>query len=210
MSINSDTSKEKNIAMVILAAGEGSRMKAIKQLLPWKESTLLVNAIEIGLKSNAISVLVVLGANSEDIRPSIGHLNIDIIENKNWRNGLGSSISCAVQHLKQNDIQVHGVLLCLADMPFVEVSHLNRLIECYHPNSHSILATGFKNGAIVPALFDAVYFSQLINLSGDKGAKQLLNIYSEILTVIKVRSEHNLIDLDTQNEYDIFKRIDEI
>ncbi|MBG7631334.1 MAG: NTP transferase domain-containing protein, partial [Bacteroidetes bacterium] len=55
---------EGNIAMLILAAGESKRMNGIKQLLPWKNTTLLGNAIEQGLNSNVNLVYVVLGANS--------------------------------------------------------------------------------------------------------------------------------------------------
>ncbi len=51
-----------NIAVVILAAGESSRMKQAKQLLPWGTSTLLGNAIKEALESNSEKVYVVLGA----------------------------------------------------------------------------------------------------------------------------------------------------
>ena len=51
-----------NIAVVILAAGESSRMQQSKQLLPWGTSTLLGNAINEALESNSEKVYVVLGA----------------------------------------------------------------------------------------------------------------------------------------------------
>ena len=60
--------KKGNIAMVILAAGAATRMQAIKQLLPWKKTTLLGNAIEQGLQSNVDKVYVVLGANASKIK----------------------------------------------------------------------------------------------------------------------------------------------
>ena len=205
MSYNSEIARKKSIVMVILAAGKSSRMKTVKQLLKWKNTTLLANAIEIGLKSNVNSVMVVLGANSELIRPSINHFNIDIVENENWEHGLGSSISCSIQHIKESDAEVNGVLLCLADMPFVEVSHLNKMIENYKSNNSLMIATKLKNKVMVPALFDSIYFNELISLKGDVGANKLLKKHHDILTLIEASLENTLVDMDTLEDYNCYK-----
>ena len=183
MSTDLEIPKEKRIVMVILAAGKSSRMKDIKQLLPWKDNTLLSNAIDIGLKSNVDSVLVVLGASSEKIRPSIEHLEIDVIENKKWEYGLGSSISCAIQHLEKSDVQVDGVLICLADMPFIEVSHLNKMIASYMTNDRLIIATKLKAKAIVPALFDGFYFKELIVKDRSYSSSQIFMGFAEFFQI---------------------------
>jgi len=96
--------KKGNIAMVILAAGAASRMQAIKQLLPWKKTTLLGNAIEQGLQSNVDKVYVVLGANASKIKKQILNYPIQIIEHKNWQLGIGSSIACAINYFNENNL----------------------------------------------------------------------------------------------------------
>jgi molybdenum cofactor cytidylyltransferase len=201
-----DIDQKKSIALVILAAGKSSRMGAVKQNLPWKDSTLLVNSIETGLKSNADSVFVVLGANSEIIHPFIDHLDINIIENQAWAQGLSSSISTAVNYIERAKNQFDSILFCLADMPFVKRTHLNKMIDTYKSNIGLMIATKFKNKVMVPALFDSIYFDALRNLTGTIGAKELLKKHDDTLRYIEVGNEIELTDLDTQNAYNHYKK----
>jgi molybdenum cofactor cytidylyltransferase len=205
MSHKSDIQQKKSIALVILAAGKSSRMGAVKQNLPWKDSTLLVNAIETGLKSNADAVFVVLGANSEIIHPFIKHLDIGIIENRHWMQGLGSSISSAVSYIVNTKNQYDSVLFCLADMPFVKSTHLNCMMALFQLNESAIIATTFKDKPVVPVLFNTKYFKELMNLSGDTGAKEVLKKHSNKIKRIEVSSTKTLIDLDTKSDYNLYK-----
>jgi len=119
---------QRKIAMVILAAGASTRMNTIKQLLQWKNTTLLGNAIEQGLSAKVDSVFVVLGARKEKINPTIKEYNITIIENKNWHLGLGKSVACAVEFLVNSPTRFDGILFALADQPLLTISHYNKLI----------------------------------------------------------------------------------
>ncbi len=65
------THTEKEMAIVILAAGAGTRMGKIKQLLPGSKHSILEEAIEKVLKLKSPNVFVVLGAHYETIEPSI-------------------------------------------------------------------------------------------------------------------------------------------
>ena len=78
----------KNIAIVILAAGKSSRMRAIKQLEKINNKTLLEITLE---KVNSIfskNIFCVLGANYEKIRQKINTENIEFIQNNHFENGL--------------------------------------------------------------------------------------------------------------------------
>ena len=59
--------KSKNITTLIMAAGSSSRMGKPKQLLQWKNVTLIENAISNVLQLSKNKPIVVLGANSEKI-----------------------------------------------------------------------------------------------------------------------------------------------
>jgi|TARA_B110000046_G_C12816998_1_gene323697 molybdenum cofactor cytidylyltransferase len=200
------TDSRKNIVMVILAAGNSSRMNAVKQLLPWKDGTLLTNAIEVGISSMVSSIIVVLGANSDKIKPSLKRLNVTVIENSQWKNGLGTSLAFAVNYMEDNNIYADGVLCCLADMPFVTVKHLHDLIAGFELDNNSIVATSLKESVMVPALFDAFYFKDLVELTGDSGAKELLIKHQNNLIHIEVSSEKVLKDLDTPSDYNFYKK----
>lgn len=185
--------------MVILAAGESKRMPAIKQLLPWKNTTLLGNAIEQGLQSNVDAVYVVLGANSEKIKENITDFSIRIIENQHWKKGIGSSISCAVNYFKENKLNYNAILITLADQPLIDANHYNLLIQQYSTHNHKIITSNIHNMPSVPAIFDAFYFEELSKLNEDKGAKSIIQLFPN--DVFMVNSTTNLVDVDTLETY---------
>lgn len=188
------------LAILILAAGESKRMNGIKQLLPWKNTTLLGNAIEQAIQSKANAVYVVLGANTDLIAPTIAHYNIQTIENKNWKNGLGNSIACGVDFIRETQGDYDAILITLADQPLLTADYYNRLIDNYVQNKAKIIASETNNSPSVPAIFDAIYFEKLSQLNQDQGAKEILLAAQNELFVL--RADTNLIDLDTQMEYE--------
>jgi molybdenum cofactor cytidylyltransferase len=188
------------IAILILAAGESKRMNGIKQLLPWKNTTLLGNAIEKAILSKADAVYVVLGANADQIAPTIAHYNIQSMENKNWKNGLGNSIACGVNFLKENQLQYDAILITLADQPLITAADYNALIDKYAQKEGKIIACETNNTPSVPAIFDAVYFEKLAQLNEDKGAKEILIAAQKEVYVL--RSNAIMMDIDTQWTYE--------
>jgi molybdenum cofactor cytidylyltransferase len=187
-------------ALLILAAGESKRMNGIKQLLPWKHTTLLGNAIEQALQSNANKVYLVLGANVDRIAPTIAHYNIQTIENPTWKNGLGNSIAVGVQFIKKKKTDCDAILITLADQPLIDADYYNLLIEKYTQKTAKIIASKTNNHPSVPAIFDAHYFEQLCQLDQDQGAKAiLLAAHKEVYCL---PATNKLIDLDTIADYE--------
>jgi molybdenum cofactor cytidylyltransferase len=188
------------IALLILAAGESKRMSGIKQLLPWKNTSLLGHTIEQALQSKGDQVYVVLGAHANKIAPTIAHYNIQTIENTNWKNGLGNSIAAGVQYIKENQDHYDAILITLADQPLIDAAYYNELIAAYSQKEAKIIASETNSKPSVPALFDALYFDKLSQLHQDQGAKEILvNAQKE---VYRLPATANLIDLDTPSDYE--------
>lgn len=183
-------------AILILAAGESSRMGEAKQLLPIGETTLLGLAIEGALKSKADNVYCVLGANSEAIQKSINRYTIEIIINKNYQLGLSSSIKEGLKYLESKDYD--AILMMLADQPNVDARYLNKLIDENHKQPAKIIASSYAGLFGVPAIFPKSYFKQLLQLNGDKGAYTILN--SPKTEVIKI-DVTKLKDIDTKEDF---------
>ena len=193
------THSKPSIVTIILAAGSSSRMGAIKQLLPWRNSTLTGHAIEQALNSEANEVYVVLGAHYEQVKKKIDDFKVTIIKNENWESGMGTSISVAVNYILSQNIPVDGLMITLSDQPLINSTHLNILIENFKKNKYNyITATqyGRKNG--VPAIFPKIYFNDLSRLSQDFGARNILNSSSPVLCI---NFKKNHLDLDTDQEY---------
>ncbi|CAM1346104.1 nucleotidyltransferase family protein [Tenacibaculum crassostreae] len=182
-------------AILILAAGSSSRMGSIKQLLPYKNTTLLGWATQQAQQSIVKNIFCVLGANKAKIEEQIP--KIEFIYNKNHKEGLSTSIVCGVQHLLQKGFD--SILFMLADQPHVTFQYLNNLVETSKNHPHKIIASFYEDTIGVPAVFPKNYFNDLLNLTGDKGAKQLF-IKNEA-DVIKIKPSENIIDIDTPDEY---------
>jgi molybdenum cofactor cytidylyltransferase len=183
-------------AILILAAGESSRMGESKQLLPIGETTLLGRAIEGALKSKTDKVYCVVGANSDAIQKSIQHYAIEIIHNNYYQLGLSSSIIEGVKYLESKNYD--AILMMLGDQPKVDIQYLNQLIDELNKQPSKIIASSYAGISGVPAIFPKSYFKQLLHLKGDKGANPVLN--SPKTEVIKIDST-KLKDIDTKEDY---------
>jgi len=188
--------KDTNIAILILAAGAASRMGSIKQLLPWKTTTLLGNAIT-NAKTITNNVYVVLGANAQEIKNKTV-AEVTYINNSDWSSGLGSSIACGVEAIV-NKGQYAGVLIMLADQPLVDVNYINKLIDLFTKNDKGIIATNYSEKIGVPVIFNKTYFKELRNLKNDFGAKYILKNYNE--DIISINPNGKEKDIDTPDDY---------
>ncbi len=197
---NKPLSSIPKIAVVILAAGSSSRLGTAKQLLPWKQTTLLEHSIKTILELNCDDVFVILGANHNLIKSKIDCKKVDVLVNDNWELGLGNSIASGVKYIQESK-EVDGILLVLADQPLIDSKYLKSLIDKFEVNNNKIIASSYSNGKKgVPVLFDKEYFEELSKLNGDKGAKTLLDKY--VPNVFAINAEHLVSDIDTEEDYD--------
>jgi len=186
-------------AIILLAAGASSRMGAIKQLLPWKHTTLIGHAIEQALNSNADDVYVILGANYKLIFKEIEEENITIIDNKNWLLGMGTSIASVMEFILEKDLKYNAVLIGVIDQPLVDVKCINKLINSYIENT--IIASKHQNIAGVPAIFGSNYFDELKSLNGNIGARELIAKHINKVKIIDFFDK--IQDVDSRASYDL-------
>ena len=182
---------------LILAAGSSSRMGRPKQLLPWGESTLIEHCISIANASKLDSLLVVLGSDATAIRPSIQVLDVDVVVNEEWAKGMASTIKIGVDRITSGDMP-DGILIMLADQPFVNADYLDQLINEFDTKD-SIIASTYENHLGVPALFGAAHFDLLTKLTGDSGAGAILNKKRDSIRTLPLSSD--LTDIDTMEAY---------
>ena len=190
----------KGLSILILAAGNASRMGSVKQLLPYKNSTLLGNAIKSALQSKADTVYCVLGANSERIQNEIIEPQVTFIINKGWQSGLSSSIVRGITYLQRLKEEPKAVLVMLADQPNIDANYLNILIKL-HEKNNEIVASVYNKTKGVPAIFPSTVFKSLLEIKGDKGAKLFLNNTSFTVLHLDMESTSVLKDIDTPEDY---------
>ncbi len=188
-----------DIAILILAAGSSSRMGKTKQLLPWKNTSLLGNAIKTAKASKASEVVVVLGAKATHIRETLADTATVFLENKDWAKGMGTSISCGVKYYLNNTTALKGVLIMLSDQPLINTSYLNRMIDAFGAAEKNIIGTAYGERVGAPALFGSHYFSDLSELHGDDGAQRILSKNQQHIAVLNAGKITK--DIDTEEDY---------
>ncbi len=189
-----------NTGVVILAAGASSRLGSPKQLLDYAGATLLQHSIEVAQVSNAVPVFVVLGANADAIKHGLKITTANVIINADWKEGMASTIRYGLQTLVEMNPQVDAVIFLVADQPFVTAELLNNLMDVHRKKQNSIVASKYGTTFGTPVLFAKRFFPELIELTGDVGAKSLVRKYmSEAAFVFFPKGK---IDIDTKEDYE--------
>ena len=123
-----------------------------------------------------------------------------VIVNDRHDNGIGSSIAAGARALAHS---AGGVLLLLADQPFVTTAHLRDLIDSWERADNEIVATSFDGTFGPPVLFPTGAFHELSKLSGDRGARILLE--DRKFEVKAVACEDAAVDIDTPDQLEALR-----
>lgn len=160
---------------VILAAGASVRLGRPKQLLEIDGQPLVARAATAALAAGAHPVVVVLGANAEQIRPALNGLKVVVALNPGWSEGMASSVRAGLQALGAADPKIDAVLLTVCDQPAFNADVIQRLLGGLQTSGRGIAAARYAGRNGVPALFRREHFYALAALKGDQGARALLN-----------------------------------
>lgn len=185
--------------IIILAAGNSSRLGQPKQLLPFKNTTLLKNTIaEASLVPNS-TIIVVTGSNHELIEKELQTSKLKITFNPNWESGMSSSIVAGLNELQLSHPDIKNTILTVCDQPFVTSSVFGNLVNEYHKTGKGIIASSYSETLGTPVLFDKKYFNQLLELKGQEGAKKIISKFLD--DTVSIPFEKGNIDIDTEEDY---------
>ena len=193
-----------NIGIVILAAGSSSRLGKPKQLLEFDGMSLLNHGIIEATNSNACSVVVVLGANADLIANKIDGDIAIIVKNENWNEGMASSVRLGLGTLLSQIPSIDAVIFMTCDQPYISSSVLNDLMIKYQQTGKPIVTSNYGEATGPPALFHKSFFSELMELKGDVGAKKIIQQHDDqVATVLFLEGK---IDIDTKKDYEALKK----
>ena len=188
-----------NSSIIILAAGESSRLGSPKQLLPYAGSTLLQHSIDIACASAAESTVVIMGANADLIRSTINDSEIKVFVNNEWKEGMASTIRFGLNLITTMNPQTEVVIFMVADQPFTTAELLNQLLDAHRTHGSKIVASKYEDSFGTPVLFHKTFFPELLQLKGDVGAKSVVRKHLNEVTFVPFPKGH--IDIDTIDDY---------
>ena len=170
------------IKKILLAAGSSRRYGDKNKLTEKFKGKYLIQHIRDTLLKvfHSSELLVIVGHDYETIKNLINNKDIKIINNKNYKNGIGTSISLGVQHLETN---IQGVMIIPADMPLILAEDLIKLEEKFISlNCQKVVLPKYKDVIGNPVTLPKSYFSTLRNLKEDFGARSEIK-ENDIVTV---------------------------
>jgi len=180
---------------ILLAAGASTRFGSPKQLVRIGDRPLL--SLIAGRAAEVVghALLIVLGAGAAELAPLLKHSPGSTVVNRDWREGLASSIRTGVARLPPS---CAGVMLVLADQACVTAEDLRRLAGAWRRQPLGVAAAQYGATLGVPAIFPRHLFGELSELRGDSGARVLLRRHAD--TLVRVPMSSAAFDLDTPDD----------
>ncbi|MGK0298524.1 MAG: xanthine dehydrogenase accessory factor [Gammaproteobacteria bacterium] len=185
-----------NISIIILAAGSSSRFGALKQLLEYQGKSLLKRAVEISQKVQCLEVLVVHGPKATKCQREISSYNVVNLVNDDWESGMSSSLKLAVKSVSSES---QAILVLLCDQPLITSDHLNQLIRLWRQNPDNIVASEYNDTIGVPAIIPKLHYNAIKKLTGDTGAKTIIQTFGKKVIVASIPEAE--FDIDTENDF---------
>ena len=185
------------VAGVVLAAGRSSRMAPHnKLLLPDRTGKPMVaRVVDNLLSSTARPVIVVVGHRGDEVVQALAGRPVTVVAAADFDAGLSASLRAGIAAVPDG---ADGAVVCLGDMPLVTGRMIDRLIQAYDPDEGRAIAAPTCRGKLGnPVLWDRRFFSEIIGLSGDMGARPLLQRHEDVLAQVEMDSDAVLRDFDT-------------
>jgi molybdenum cofactor cytidylyltransferase len=192
-----------NCGALILAAGESKRFDGVKQLAKVRGDTLLNRVLKEYKKAGCSPIYVALGANRNKIMSTLSD-DVKIIIVNDWQQGMGYSLSKAIQWIEQQGFpQDDKLIVGVADQIDIDSDALQTLLKEAVAQPNKIVAASYNQIQGVPAIFGYDDLKELRELKDDKGARTYIK--NNISNVSPVELPSAAIDIDTKEDLDIWQ-----
>jgi CTP:molybdopterin cytidylyltransferase MocA len=185
------------VAGVVLAAGAGRRFGMPKALVRVGERNLLERAIATLCEAGCDRVVVVLGAQADDVRRTVSLRGVTVVVNEEWAAGMSTSLRAALRACSGDAAAV----VLLVDQPGVPAVAVRRLVDAWRDGEHSAVAATYGGELRNPVLFDAAVFEAVAGYGhGDVGAKPWLRAHPDQVATVEVGDVADAADIDTPDD----------
>jgi molybdenum cofactor cytidylyltransferase len=182
----------------VLAAGASTRLGRPKQLVQVDGETLLRRTVRLVGEAGCSPVFVVLGHEAAILADELAGLTASIVVNEEWQMGMASSLKSGLRAVLAVNPAQPRVMVLVCDQPRLDPSVLRNLLATHGEKEAAITASCYRGALGVPAIFSRASFSELMELTGDHGARRILERHIE--QVASVDFPGGEFDLDTPED----------
>ncbi len=193
------------IIAIYLAAGKSSRMGENKLSLSLSICTIGSSALRTALSSSLEHVLVV-----SKIADSLGWIDPSLFcspYSNQWSHVVCDDAEKGQAHSLQRGLHAamsmnpKGIMVLLADQPFLSRSAIEQLITVYnHTRKGDFVAASFEDIPRPPVIFSPRVIPKLMKLQGDVGARK---IFQELEgKFVEFSEARDFYDIDTKEDYE--------
>ncbi len=187
------------ITGVVLAAGASRRLGRPKQVLPYRDTTLLGATLDIARGAGFHQLIVTLGGAAQQVRDAVPLDGVDVVAIDELGGDFSAGCSASLRvALGLVDPQAAGIVLMLGDQPRMEPATVRRMIT--DGPAADITVCRYADGIGHPFWFSRDVFGELSQLRGDKGVWKLLQSGRRPVREIAVDGPVPL-DVDTWDDY---------
>lgn len=205
---NRGPGEERAVAAVVLAAGMATRMGVLKQVLPVDGEPMVRRVVRTCLEADLAPVLVVTGYGAHAVAAALAGMpaTVRCVYNPRFASGQAESLRAGVRAAAEAAAAGGGeeggaaLAVLLADQPFVRPETLRRLVElAFEPGA--LAAAAFYGPGLPgpPCVLRRDLWSQVLALSGDRGARAVLLAAGDRVRVIGV-DPAELRDIDQPDD----------
>jgi molybdenum cofactor cytidylyltransferase len=191
--------RKNRIAAIIIAAGYSSRMDSFKPLLKFGDKTAIERLIHTYQNAGIEDIYVVVGHKKEEIVDQLEGLEIDIVYNEAYDEGMFTSIKKGILALEE---EVDAFFVQPVDIPLIKEKTLLLLMEAYIAGEKGLYYPVFCKQKGHPPLIDCKYNSITLKSDGEGGLRKILDLYQEDNCYVPVYDNAILMDMDKIEDYE--------
>ena len=186
------------ISAILLAAGQSKRMDGENKLTKEIQGVPLIkHSVKNILASSTNELIIVLGYQKEIVEKLIDkNEKIKFVFNKDFESGMASSVKAGLNHLSKN---TEAFFICLGDMPMVGHDIYNQLIKS--KGNKEIIVPTYKGQQGNPVLFDKSMKETVMNITGDVGAKKILELNKDKILNLEINNQSIVKGFNTQDDF---------
>ena len=189
-----------NVAIIILAAGESSRLGRPKQNLFYNGKSLVQHVADEARAAHLSPVVVVTGAFEKELTGRLHTEGLVVVHNPRWSEGMGSGISLGIDTIAEAG-GADAVIISVCDQPFLSAGVFTDLLNARRHTGKGIIGSAYGGTVGVPVLYDKKYFAALKDVEEGEGSKKILHRFADDLA--RIGFDAGAIDIDTEEDYNL-------